>query len=429
MASPSELAPARRTTAELLQAFTRVRHTTGRLCATLEPEDCVIQTMADVSPAKWHLAHTTWFFENFLLVPRLAGYKVFHPGFGYLFNSYYYTVGRMHPRPQRGLLSRPTVAEVSDYRAHVNEHMHRLIEQQGEDGDLQFLVALGMNHEQQHQELLLTDIKHVFSVNPLVPAFHDRDPPRGEALAPLKWLAGHEGIVEIGYRGGQFCFDNETPRHRTLLHPHAIADRLVTNAEFLEFIRDDGYRTPEFWLSDGWATVQNQGWERPLYWSDDLAHEFTLAGERALDPHAPVCHVSYYEADAFARWKGCRLPTEAEWETAAADCQVTGNFQETGVYHPLPLSAQAERDGSGDNAAQLFGDVWEWTSSPYVNYPGYRPPTGSIGEYNGKFMCNQMVLRGGSCATPLEHIRASYRNFFYPHSRWQFTGIRLARDS
>jgi ergothioneine biosynthesis protein EgtB len=377
--------------------------------------------MPDVSPTKWHLAHTSWFFENFLLVPNLPGYEVFHPQFGYLFNSYYYTVGQMHPRPQRGLLSRPTVAQIMNYRAHVDAAMEQLLKQRAGHDEIAHLTVLGMNHEQQHQELLLTDIKHVFAQNPLKPAWRELAAPAKSAGVEMKFISCEGGLLELGMQGEGFCFDNELPRHKTLVQAHALASRLVTNAEFAEFIGDGGYRTAELWLSDGWATIQREGWERPIYWDESLDTEFTLGGQRELDPDAPVVHVSYYEADAFARWAGARLPTEAEWETAAADLPVEGNLMDSGAFHPLP--------GHGEALNQMFGDVWEWTSSPYVNYPGYRPPAGAIGEYNGKFMCNQLVLRGGSCATPASHIRASYRNFFYPDSRWQFSGIRLAKDA
>lgn len=417
-------AGARNAGTALADAFRATRQATTDLCRSLQPEDMVVQTMPDVSPTKWHLAHTTWFFENFLLAPHLPGYRVFHERYGYLFNSYYYTVGSMYPRPQRGLLSRPAVREIMDYRAHVDAAMEALLTTRADDAELAALVTLGINHEQQHQELLLTDIKHVLSLNPLQPAYRELPAARGKTPDALQYFSRGEGLVEIGHAGAGFCFDNELPRHRALLYPHAVGSRLITNSEYREFIRAGGYTTPELWLSDGWTTVQAQSWSRPLYWSEDLAREFTLGGVRELDPHAPVCHVSYYEADAYARWAGARLPTEVEWETWASNAPVAGNFVERGMLHPLPLAQVAAAA-----PAQLFGDVWEWTSSPYVNYPGYRPPAGSIGEYNGKFMCNQWVLRGGSCATAQSHIRATYRNFFYPDARWQFSGIRLAKDA
>jgi ergothioneine biosynthesis protein EgtB len=400
--------------------YLRVREATLALCRSLEPEDCVVQSMPDVSPTKWHLAHTSWFFEHFVLEPRQPGYAVFDPAFNYLFNSYYYTVGKMHPRPERGLLSRPTVATVRAYRQFVDQALAKLLATRAGDDELEALVTLGIQHEQQHQELLLTDIKHVFFVNPLKPAWRpELELPRSAAVPALEFIGRPATTVAIGHAGAEFCFDNETPRHDELLPAHAIGNRLITNREFQEFIRDDGYRTPELWLSEAWATIQEQGWNHPLYWMDDLEREFTLGGIRELDPDAPVAHVSYYEADAFAAWAGARLPREAEWESAAAQAPVAGNLAETGYYHPVAAA--------GGNR-QWFGDVWEWTASPYVGYPGFKPLAGSLGEYNGKFMCNQFVLRGGSCVTPQGHVRATYRNFFPPHARWQFSGIRLARD-
>ena len=405
----------------LRQQYHAARKATEALVETLAPEDCVIQSMPDVSPTRWHLAHVTWFFEHFVLGNHLPGYRVFNDKFSYLFNSYYYTVGEMHLRPQRGFLSRPTVAEVMDYRRHVDRHMEELLHNAASD-ELAFLVTLGINHEQQHQELILTDIKHVFSHNPLYPALREPLAKPGGRVGEIKFIERPEGITEIGSSGTGFVFDNETPRHRTYLQSHAIADRPVTNREYRDFIDDDGYRRAELWLSDGWATVNKEGWSRPLYWTEDLARYFTLAGLQDIDGEAPVCHVSFYEADAYARWAGARLPTEPEWETVAANAPVDGNFVESRHLQPVAST----NDSSG--ISQLFGDVWEWTQSAYAPYPGYRPLAGALGEYNGKFMCNQMVLRGGSCVTPASHIRATYRNFFYPHSRWQFSGIRLAKD-
>lgn len=409
--------------ASLIGRYRRVRQATLAWCDTLAPEDTVVQSMPDASPVKWHLAHTTWFFEQFLLA-RQAGYVPLHPQWRYLFNSYYQSVGPMHARAQRGLLSRPTLAEVVDYRARVDERMEGLLAGWDGDTELESLIELGLNHEQQHQELLLTDIKHLFSLNPLQPVFRERAiaAPVTEAL-PLRFLRGREGIAQIGHAGESFAFDNESPRHRVLLHAHSIANRAITNVEYRAFIEDGGYDNPMLWLSDGWDIVQREHWSRPLYWSEDLQGEFTLAGVQALDPHAPVCHVSFYEADAFARWAGARLPLESEWESAAADRPIEGNFADGGALHPLPAPAGC------DEPLQLFGDVWEWTSSPYVAYPGFKPAGGAIGEYNGKFMCGQWVLRGGSCATPRGHVRASYRNFFPPAARWQFSGIRLAQDA
>lgn len=406
--------------AVLAEHYRRVRAVTADLCQTLTPEDMTVQSMPDASPAKWHLAHTTWFFERFLLSAHLPGYRVFHPQFDYLFNSYYNTVGTMHPRPQRGLLSRPGVAEILAYRAHVDATMPVLLAQAETDAALAFLITLGLNHEQQHQELLLTDIKHLLSLNPFAPAWRKLAPLVCGTSVELKYISRPAGLVEIGHRGEDFAFDNELPRHRVYLNAHALAQRPVSNAEYRDFIRAGGYATPELWLSDGWATVQRLGWNRPLYWSADLNAEFTLGDLRELDPAAPVVHVSYYEADAFARWAGARLPTEAEWETLAAEQAVQGNLLEQGNYHPV--SAQTAV------SYQLYGDCWEWTASPYVSYPGFKPLAGSLGEYNGKFMSGQMVLRGGSCVTPQSHIRSSYRNFFPPDARWQFSGLRLARD-
>jgi ergothioneine biosynthesis protein EgtB len=380
--------------------------------------------MPDASPAKWHLAHTSWFFEQFLLKPLLPQYAPFRAGFEFLFNSYYQAVGPMHQRPERGLLTRPTVKEVFAYREHVDEAMLKLLDLRGEDdGQLNPLVKLGLNHEQQHQELMLTDIKHLFSRNPLLPAYTTKPAPASEVRtsAPLQFYEFEGGVREIGATGKHFCFDNETPRHRTLVEPYALGDRLVTNGEYLEFVRDGGYRRAEFWLSDGWSTINQEGWTRPFYWTPTLDAEFTLRGLQALDEHVPVSHLSYYEADAFARWAKARLPTEAEWELAAESLPVRGNLLRNDALRPLPA-------GDQPGMKQMFGDVWEWTASPYVAYPGYRPVAGALGEYNGKFMCNQLVLRGGSCATPADHVRATYRNFFYPQARWQFMGLRLARD-
>ncbi len=408
--------------AELTTRFHAVRSTSLSLCDTLEPEDYVVQSMPSVSPAKWHLAHTTWFFEQFILTERLNDYRVFDPRYEFLFNSYYYSKGLMHPRNQRGLLSRPTVAEIHAYRQHVDDAMTELMQREP-DPELEFLVELGLNHEQQHQELMLTDIKHVFSVNPLQPALVDAATSLDSAsTAPLDYQNFHGGIVEIGADGsGGFVFDNETPRHRCVLRDYALANRLITNAEYREFIQDGGYCDHRLWLADGWNWLQETGTNRPLYWNEDLSSEFTLSGRQPIDDHTPVCHVSLYEADAFARWAGARLPTEAEWEHAATDRPLTGHFADSRLFHPR--AAQQDRP-----LAQLFGDVWEWTASPYSPYPGFEPLAGSLGEYNGKFMCNQIVCRGGSCATAAGHVRASYRNFFYPHERWQFFGIRLARS-
>jgi ergothioneine biosynthesis protein EgtB len=408
--------------APLSDRYAVVRARSEALVAPLSAEDACVQSMPDASPAKWHLAHTTWFFEHFVLADRLPGYQVFHERFGYLFNSYYFTVGQMHLRPRRGLVTRPSLQEVLAYRAHVDAAMHRLLEAAAGDAGLEQLVVLGLHHEQQHQELILTDIKHLLAQNPLLPAYAEPPPAAPHAAVPLEWIPGPPGIVEVGHAGGGFAFDNETPRHRALLRDHALASRPVTNAEYREFIEDGCYAETGLWLSDGWSTVMAERWQRPLYWQEDLEQAFTLHGVQPLHPDAPVAHLSYYEADAFARWAGARLPTEFEWEAAAAAQAVAGNFADSGVLEP--------RAGTpGPGLRQLFGDTWEWTASPYAPYPGFRPLAGSLGEYNGKFMCSQLVLRGGSCATPAGHVRPTYRNFFYPAQRWQFSGLRLAKDA
>jgi ergothioneine biosynthesis protein EgtB len=407
-------------TASMLADFRRVRAQTLTLCKSLRPEDTVVQSMPDVSPTKWHLAHVTWFFERFVLEAFARGYQRFDERFDYLFNSYYYSVGKMHPRPQRGLLSRPTLDDVRAYRAHVDDAVADLLTAR-DDREITDRVVLGLNHEQQHQELLLTDIKHVFSCNPLQSAVATDLEPPGPGSTPVgdyAYLAGAPGIRRIGATGLGFAFDNETPRHDALLHEHSIGNRLITNGEFREFVKDGGYSDSNLWLSDGWATLNANNWDRPLYWSEDLQAEFTLGGLRDMNIAAPVCHVSYYEADAFARWAGARLPTEFEWEHAASAESTQGNFMESRYWHPVA-------SGGG---SQFFGDVWEWTASAYSPYPGFQPLAGSLGEYNGKFMCNQMTVRGGSCVTAADHIRASYRSFFYPDARWQFLGIRLAKD-
>jgi ergothioneine biosynthesis protein EgtB len=410
----------------LAALYREVRRATEALCEPLEIEDYVLQSMPDASPVKWHLAHTAWFFETFVLAPHRPGYRPLHPQFAVLFNSYYNAVGPRWPRPQRGLLSRPTVAEVYGYRAHVDEQMTALFESASADlpRHIADAIVLGLNHEQQHQELLLTDLKHALAANPLRPAYREIAPQGGKPPA-LAWQTFPAGVVWVGHDGEGFAFDNESPRHRVFLDGFRLASRPATNGEFLAFMADGGYERPELWLSDGWAARQAHDWAAPLYWERDGNGwtSMTLAGPRPVDPDEPVCHVSYYEADAFARWAGARLPTEAEWETAAATVPVAGHFVEAGRYHPAAAAA------AGDGPIyQLYGDVWQWTASPYVAYPGYAPPPGALGEYNGKFMCNQMVLRGASCATPRGHARRSYRNFFPPEARWQFTGIRLARD-
>jgi len=406
--------------------YEAVRRASESLCRPLAVEDYGLQCMPDASPPKWHLAHTTWFFETFLLKPFARGYETFHPHFEYLFNSYYQSVGAQFARAQRGLLSRPTVEQVYRYRAHVDAAMAALLAD-AVSPEIGRRTELGCHHEQQHQELLLTDIKYNLSINPLRPAYRDDLPGetgvRGNPLTPVShWIEYAGGVVEIGHAGDAFAFDNEGPRHRVYLRPYALAPRPVSCGEYLEFIDAGGYHGPEYWLADGWNVVRSSGWQAPLYWEriDGNWWHYTLGGMRPVDAAAPVCHLSYYEADAFARFAGKRLPTEAEWEAAAAAQPPAGNFRDSGYLHPVPAGATPP--------CQFWGDVWVWTQSAYLPYPGYRAPAGALGEYNGKFMSSQMVLRGGSCATPADHMRASYRNFFYPPDRWQFSGLRLAED-
>jgi ergothioneine biosynthesis protein EgtB len=415
-----------------LARFDAVRRNSEALAANLTPEDQSIQSMPDVSPTKWHLAHTTWFFETFILGRFDPDYRVFDPAFAYLFNSYYEAAGPRHPRPERGLLSRPTVDIVGAYRDYVSAAMMRFIERAGEPAWLEAapLVELGLHHEQQHQELILIDIKHVFSVNPLLPAYQAPQPQIAAPAAPRRWVDVAGGLVEIGHRGNGFAFDNETPRHKVWLEPFRLATHPVTCGEFVDFIEASGYRQPEFWLSDGWATVRSEGWESPLYWrrEENGWSIFTLGGLRRLNPAEPVCHVSFFEADAYAKWVGKRLPTEAEWEIAAEPLPVAGNFADRGGRHPAVDGAPELEPGGATMPRQMYGDVWEWTASPYIPYPRFRAGAGAIGEYNGKFMCNQMVLRGGAAVTPAGHVRATYRNFFPPSARWAFAGLRLAED-
>ena len=402
---------------DLENRLREVRAVSAELAAGLSDADATLQPFPDASPAKWHLAHTTWFFETFVLRDHVPGYRLFQERFAFLFNSYYNAEGERLHRHKRGMISRPSLDEVRDYRVHVDDALFGALASLPPDA-LE-LVELGINHEQQHQELLLTDILATLAENPLQPAFGQLDPPGSAASEPLKFMPGRTGIVEQGAPADAFAFDCERPRHPALLHGHAIANRAVTNGDWAQFMADGGSSTPTLWLSDGWAWVQEHGISSPLYWRAD-GSAFTLGGKRAIDPAAPVAHVSFYEADAFARWAGARLPTEAEWEAAAAGEAVEGNFVESRLYHPRPAE--------GPHDAQWFGDVWEWTSSGYAPYPGYQPLEGALGEYNGKFMANQYVLRGGCCATPRSHMRVTYRNFFYPHDRWPFTGIRLASD-
>ncbi len=413
--------PAGGRAAALLERLFQVRRGTWNLAAPLTPEDAQVQSMPDASPAKWHLAHTTWFFEAFVLARLEPNRPPFHPAFGYLFNSYYEAAGPRQPRPERGLLTRPGLEEVLRYRAEVDARMADALDR-GVGEPLLDVVELGIAHEEQHQELLLTDLKHAFWSNPLRPAYHPTPPPpAGGPAEPLSWSAQPPQRFELGTPEGVFAFDNERPRHPVLLQAHALARRPVSCGEWLAFMEGGGYSRPELWMSDGWAAVQRQGWTAPLYWErrGEAWWQFTLGGMRPLDPAEPVAHVSWFEADAYARWAGARLPTEAEWERAGSAAPADGTFADEGRHHPA---------AAAPGTRQLLGDVWEWTASAYLPYPGFRPLAGALGEYNGKFMVSQMVLRGGSCATPRRHVRPGYRNFFYPDARWQFSGVRLARD-
>jgi len=405
----------------LRDLYARVRAQTLNLARPLSEEDCCVQSMPDASPVKWHLAHTTWFFETFILEKYERDFRPFMPAFRILFNSYYNGIGEKHPRPQRGLLTRPALYEIHVYRRKINERMQAMFEAHGDDDAFLALVELGLNHEQQHQELMLTDVKHLLSLNPIHPAYRVQVGEPAARAAPLHWIGLDGGVVEIGHRDNGFCFDNELPRHRQFLQPYALASRPVTNREFCEFVDDGGYREPQLWLSEGWDWLRANALEHPIYWrgGENGWSEFTLGGLQALDADLPAVHLSYFEADAYARWAGARLPTEAEWEHAAEGGGQEGNFLQMDQLHP--------RASEGDGLLQMYGDVWEWTQSSYAPYPGYRTAAGAIGEYNGKFMVNQYVLRGGSCATPAGHVRASYRNFFPAGARWQFSGIRLAR--
>lgn len=416
-------------TKEWLRRYRRVRAASEAFCAPLEKEDYVIQSMDDVSPPKWHLAHVSWFFETFLLIPFLKGYVPLDPAYDFLFNSYYETHGTPFPRPRRGLVSRPTVDDVYRYRAHVDRAMEELLSQPPAEhaDEIVRRVSLGLNHEQQHQELLVMDTQHILAQNPLHPVYrHDLEPAPSLPPQPLDWHRYPAGVRHIGVSEGDqdFAFDNEMPRHREFIEAFQLANRPVSNGEFIAFMEDGGYARSELWLSDGWNLVKRLGWQAPLYWEkrDDVWHSMTLGGLVPVDENAPVCHVSFFEADAFANWAGARLPSEAEWEIAAQDVPMEGNFVERDHLRPVASATRPDRP------VQMFGDVWEWTGSAYRPYPGFRTAPGSLGEYNGKFMSGQMVLRGGCCATPEAHIRASYRNFFPPHARWAFSGFRLARE-
>jgi len=417
---------------EIARLFSQTRAATENLAAPLSPEDCALQPMPDASPVKWHLAHTSWFFETFILERFVEGYAHFDPSYRVLFNSYYNAVGDKHPRPQRGMISRPGLAEVLAYRHHVSEQVENLLSQPDAPDELIDLVILGVNHEEQHQELILTDLKYLLSLNPLKPVYQKNWPLTPITARKPVWHAFQGGVVEAGFRTDDamekgFAFDNETPRHKAYVHPFELASHPVTHGDFLAFVEDGGYHRPDLWLSLGWDAVQAHGWEAPLYWErrDGTWHTFTLHGMVPIDPNTPLCHVSYFEADAFARWAGARLPTEFEWELAASNVAIEGNFVDSNALHPLALRDAPPVPG----LAQMFGDVWEWTQSSYAPYPGFKTAAGAIGEYNGKFMCNQYVLRGGSCATPKRHIRPTYRNFFPADARWQFSGLRLARDA
>ena len=401
--------------------YQAVRSRTLKLCEPLSAEDQGVQSMPDASPTKWHVAHTTWFFETFVLLPHLHGYDEFHPRYRFLFNSYYNAVGERVARGSRGLMSRPSLDEVHRYRSTVDQAVYKLLTKPPSD-EVVKLVTLGLNHEEQHQELILTDILHALSVNPLRPLYRGRQQEKTGTLAPLRWREYPGGLCRIGDGGAGFAFDNERPRHTVFVQPFRLASRLVTCGEYLRFMDDGGYDRPEWWLSDGWFACKREGWRAPLYWErqGDTWHRLTLDDFEPVREDEPVCHVSFYEADAFARWAGARLPTEAEWEVAASELQVQGSFLESDRLR-AGIASQV-------GLTQMFGELWQWTASPYVAYPGYRPAPGALGEYNGKFMCNQQVLRGGSCLTPRDHFRLTYRNFFPPEARWQFMGIRLADD-
>ena len=409
---------------DLAARYDGVRRQTVALAAPLSAEDGALQSMPDASPVKWHLAHTTWFFETFVLEGR-ADYAPFDPAFRVLFNSYYVGVGERHPRPERGLLSRPDLPSVRAYRAYVDTAMRSLLTAPC-DPVTAARIELGLNHEQQHQELILTDVKHLFSRNPAAPVYRSGWPLAQVRPGRAEWIGYAGGLDDFGHAGPGFAFDNESPRHRAYLAPFALASRPVTHGEFASFVGDGGYRRPELWLAAGYDVVVARGWNAPLYWQADAGTwtTFTLHGRVAIDAHTPMCHLSFYEADAYARWAGARLPNELEWERAAREVPIAGNLLESGALHPMPLAEPSP----ARTPAQLWGDVWEWTRSDYAPYPGYVAPNGALGEYNGKFMSGQYVLRGGSCATPASHLRPTYRNFFAPDTRWQFSGVRLARD-
>lgn len=423
-ARPAPQLQARLTREQLIERFSTIREFSRFLTEPLETEDFVVQARETTSPIKWHLAHVSWFYEKFILEKVIPEYQSPHPQYNHIFNSYYLQAGTPHKRAQRGLLTRPTVEQVFEYREYVNNRIRSFLEETDKERLVEFgpVIEIGNNHEQQHQELILTDLKYLFAQNPLKPSYRELKMVEGTTSQELQWITFEDGVYSIGNRGDEFCYDNEQPRHRTFVEPFQLSNRLITNEEYLEFIKDGGYRRPVLWLDDGWSKVQEQNWKAPLYWQqrDGQWFQFTLGGTKKLNLKEPVTHISYYEADAFARWRGKRLPTEAEWEVAASDLAVRGTFVEAGTFHPQPLHQNSNQ------LLQMFGDVWEWTQSAYSPYPGYKSPSGALGEYNGKFMCNQFVLRGGSCVTSESHIRKTYRNFFYPDARWQFNGIRLA---
>lgn len=413
----------------IAERFAEIRGVTMKLIEPLETEDFIIQSHEDVSPAKWHIAHTTWFFERMILKEFKSNYEEFNPAFDFLFNSYYNTIGPYQPRHQRGVLSRPTVDQVIEYRNYVDQQVYNLLDESASDTkkEIEALIYMGLQHEQQHQELILMDIKYNFFVNPLLPAYAQTKKRTLSNPQESQFVEFDGGLIEIGHDGNGFSFDNESPRHKVWLEPFKLATKPVTNGEFLEFINSGGYEKPEYWLSDGWSIVKEHNWKAPLYWLKDTEEKwqiFTLAGIQDLELDEPVSHVSFYEADAFSRWKGKRLPTEAEWEYASQSVAIRGNTMDDGVYHPVASS----EDLQSSSLSKMFGDIWEWTASAYSPYPGSKPLEGALGEYNAKFMCNQMILRGGSCATPVDHIRKTYRNFFPPEKRWQFSGFRLAED-
>ena len=410
---------------KIKQNFKNFRSFTHELTKQLKPEDFTIQVVEHASPAKWHLAHTSWFFEAFLLEKAVDGYETKHPQYNYLFNSYYLQTGEPHCRNKRGSLSRPTIDEVFEYREYVNQHMLDFIDHSSESDFTKWkdVIEIGLNHEQQHQELLLTDLKYMFSQNPLHPIYKESYRPDRKTMPKNGWQHFKEGVYEVGHPGGSFGYDNEFPRHKTYIHDFHLANRLITNGEYIDFMEQGGYKDPKYWLDEGYAMIIEQGWDSPLYWikKSDMWFHFTMNGLEKINLYEPVTHVSYYEADAYARWAGCRLPTEFEWEVASETVEMNGNFVDARNFHPAPV------EGGKKGLQQMFGETWQWTRSSYAAYPGYETFPGALGEYNGKFMCNQYVLRGGSCATSKSHFRKSYRNFFHSKFRWQFTGIRLVK--